>query len=109
MHIFFLSPDSCEPPHRVTHPTRMEGIAESLWNKGWDGPPLIGYHTNDQAKVVLLSGSHRFAAAKELGFHIPVEVLPYKLVNEAYGDIAKWRRLMTPSLIIRHIYRKRQS
>lgn len=109
MHIFFLSPDKCDPPHDVTHPNKVEDLVHALWGHGWDGPPLLGYQSfeNCGKMVVLLSGSHRYAAAKELGIKIPVEVIPQKTIQDAFGDLPKWQALMKPAVTVRHVYDKK--
>lgn len=94
MQIFFLKPDFCEPPHRVTHEIKLEAIKKSLETIGWDGPPLIGYLESD--RIVLLSGSHRWAAAKALGFSLPVEVFARSTVEAAWGHPDRWRKIMCP-------------
>jgi hypothetical protein len=87
------------PPHRVTHPDHLKALTRAL-RGGWDPsePVLVGY--NDGKVIQLLSGSHRFEAARAAGFsHIPVVIHPYVDVMNAWGDLSKWWTLMdAPSL-----------
>lgn len=51
-----------EPLHEVRDKEKLERLVESLEEKGWEGVPLVIWPVYNQ----LLTGSHRYAAAKEL-------------------------------------------
>ena len=93
----WLSAHWCIPPHRVTHPEKCQGLVESFHTSGWDCArgPLVGYWSReDHGYVQLLSGSHRYAAAKFAGVLMPVVVYSYRSVLAAWGDVPKWKKLM---------------
>jgi len=83
----WLNPDRCLPPHKVTHPNKLEELKADMLANGWrlGEPILLGYWDEQARKVQLVSGSHRWAAAQELGLKIPVEVLSYKRAYELWG------------------------
>ena len=86
----------CDPPHRVTHDEKQQALAASLCKRGWHGPPLIGYRTDD-GRIQLLSGSHRYAAAAQVQqMTLPVRVYPEWFVRALQGDTDRWSWLMTP-------------
>lgn len=106
MHIFFIDPKHCEPPHRVTDTNKLNVLLRSIKGMGWSGPPLIGYfRVGDTVHktVTLLSGSHRWAAAMELGFKVPVEVYSKDQV-EANFNKPEWITMMNPPSTVRHQY-----
>lgn len=45
--------------------------------------------------IQLLSGSHRWAAAAEVGIRIPVHIVPYEAVEWSYGHLERWAALMS--------------
>lgn len=66
------------PPHAVRDVTRLQAVADSMAADGWRGRPLLGYEMlgGNAGLVQLLTGSHRFAAAKVAGLEaVPVLVL----------------------------------
>ena len=90
----WLHPTRCKPPHKVTHPEKLEQLIVDFQLFGWmdSHPHLVGYrvlHT-----IQLLSGSHRWAAARVVGIDIPVVVVPHQQVWDAWGDVGKWKTLM---------------
>lgn len=108
MHIFFVDPKHCEPPHRVTDQNKLTVLLRSLKGMGWSGPPLVGYfRIGDRAHktIVLLSGSHRWAAATELGYKIPVEVYSQEQAESRHGK-PEWITMMNPPATVRHQYSK---
>lgn len=94
----WVHPDSCFPPHRVTHPAKVASLAKDFEDFGWWGEALVGYFTWDQTSksfgLQLLSGSHRWAAALEVGTKIPVVILDEDEVESAWGDLTKWNAIM---------------
>lgn len=94
-----LDPAALLPPHRVTRPEQVEELAADMQNRGWRGADLIGYRLHGQhGPVQLLSGTHRQAAAKSIGMHIPVVIYNRATVERAYGDLERWHALMSGEL-----------
>lgn len=92
MIVKYLSSDECIPPH-VDVPSKTDQIINSIREKGWDGPNLIGYHW--QNTIQLLSGSHRYAACRYLNIKMPVVVISYEYVKSAWGDEKLWCEMMS--------------
>lgn len=90
----WLPADVLTPPHGVSHPDHAIELANAFADHGWDPrcPALIGYPWAD--RIQLLSGSHRWIAATMAGILVPVVVVPYSFVDEAWGDLGKWSALM---------------
>jgi hypothetical protein len=90
----WIPPDWCLPPHRVARENDVIALANDFVRYGWnpEKPALIGYLDND---VQLLTGSHRWAAARlaELP-RIPVVIYLYHECYEAFGDLERWLRLL---------------
>lgn len=82
------------PPHGVARPEQVRALAEDFVRFGWDfsKPALIGYKW--EKKVQLLSGSHRFAAAAQAKIRVPVVLIPYGVVQQAWGNLEDWKALM---------------
>jgi hypothetical protein len=95
MTIQWLKPNTCLPPHRVTHPEKLEYFLSAFTTSGWDVqmPSLVGYQRDNY--VQLLSGSHRWAAANKLKMRVPVIVYEYVQIAQAYGNIDEWEIIMT--------------
>jgi len=96
--INWLYPAHVMPPHAVTTPAKVASLMKDFEEFGWWGEALVGYVTYDKRSreyaVQLLSGSHRWAAALKLGIRIPVYVVPEEDVDDAWGDLDKWSKLM---------------
>ena len=90
----WISPEHCDPPHSVSHPDHAIELANQFLKGGWDRskPALIGYPWGN--KIQLLSGSHRWIAAKMTNTLIPCVVVPFEEVKAAWGDLAMWSVLM---------------
>lgn len=91
---FWLEPVSCDPPHGVSHPEKVQALADAFDRTGWgvSCPVLVGYPLD--GRVQLLSGSHRWAAATHARIQIPVVIVPFADVEAAYGDLDAWRHIM---------------
>ena len=96
--VIWISPSTCFPPHKVTHPERVKSLMNDFYEFGWWGEPLVGYFTWDMPTGTygcqLLSGAHRWSAAYETGVRIPVFVRDEVEVEEAWGDVEKWQKIM---------------
>jgi hypothetical protein len=70
-------------------------LANEFAEKGWnlEKGPLIGY-PGFEGNVQLLSGSHRYEAAKMAGLDIPVQLYSRQEIYDAYGDLSRWREIM---------------
>ncbi len=91
----WLSAFECLPPHAVTHPIREWDLCRDFRRAGWDlsCPALVGYLS--QGRVQLLSGSHRWAAARRAEIKMPVVVVTINVVARARRDGRDaWQRLM---------------
>lgn len=95
MAVEWLSPSACTPPHRVARPEQVGELAREFRGRGWDpgAPALVGYELD--GAVQLLSGSHRWTAAKvaELAL-IPVVVRGLRCVQVSWGDLEAWAEVM---------------
>jgi ParB-like chromosome segregation protein Spo0J len=82
---FLLNASMCLPPHRITHPEKLDELIESFKKLGWDNakPKLIGY--SFYGMVQLITGSHRWWAAKLVGIKIPVKVYSYSHIKSIWG------------------------
>ncbi len=72
--VAYMHPDDLLPLHGKLRNGRFRKLRELIQKNGWEGRPLLGYKTNS-GDTKLLTGSHRFAAASDLGIFIPVHVL----------------------------------
>lgn len=90
----YLRASECIPPHRVTHPERVERLVTAFRDGGWDirKPALVGYPFG--GKVQLLNGAARWEAAEEVGILIPVMVCSRIRVEACYGELGYWQKLM---------------
>jgi hypothetical protein len=93
-----MATEDCDPPHAVKDFDNFERLAEQFLKKegGWDldKPVLIGYPLN--GRIQLLSGSHRWAAAKVAGIKIPVLVRQRSVIEEFFGNLEEWAKIMQP-------------
>jgi hypothetical protein len=85
----------CDPPHRVARPEQVVELANAFARAGWGRgePALVGYPL--EGRVQLLSGSHRYAAAKmaHLDF-LPVAFWSLHAIEKAFGDLWEWGTIM---------------
>ena len=103
----------CDPPHRISHPEKVDELAEQFlrghWGVGF--PALVGYRwaTLDNfserrfysTRVQLLSGTHRLAAAYCAGLQmIPVVIYPVEYVENCWGNLDAWRELMNAPQVL---------
>lgn len=80
-----IDPTECLPPHRITHPEKLDELRESMSEHGWLGGPLAGYRLRNGA-IQLISGSHRVIAARLAGLkRIPAKVHPEWHVRSVWG------------------------
>lgn len=91
--VIFVRPESCEPPHRISHPEKVVEFADQFRKYGWARfPVLVGYEWH--GRLQLLSGTHRLEAARLTGIEVPVVVHSYENVLSAWGNLEEWRILM---------------
>jgi hypothetical protein len=72
--VFYV--DATEParPNRVSNWTVFKRLTQALSTTGWDGPPVVVMFRDDYAPPappLALTGSHRLAAAEEVGIEVP--------------------------------------
>ena len=68
-----IHPDDIEPLHTIEDVALYELLVESMWREGWTGRPLLVAECG--GKLRGLTGSHRTAAAKCTGTHVPSYVV----------------------------------
>lgn len=96
----WVLPQDCDPPHGITHDKTYELLIEAFLKKegypgsGWDTkePVLIGYPLD--GRIQLLSGSHRWAAAKDAGIKIPVLMRQRSVIEASFGLLSEWEKIM---------------
>lgn len=81
MGVAWHHPSDFLPPHRITHFEKFLELVSKFQNDGWDPlqPALLGY--DDQ----LITGSHRWAAARKANILIPVIVYSRRFIEEVWG------------------------
>ena len=91
-------PHECEPPHGAVRGSQVDMLAEQFARFGWDPtkPKLVGYVYNDgdSTRIQLLSGSHRWEAARQAHIQMPVVLHNYEDVLAAFGNLEKWSATM---------------
>ena len=87
-----VSPEDCDPPHGVSHPDKVIDLANQFVESGWNTkhPRLIAYPF--EKRLQLLSGSHRWIAARLAHIQIPV-VVSHRTVQALWGTDG-WKTLM---------------
>jgi hypothetical protein len=75
-------------PHRVTHFDKLDWLVNEFTIGGWDAtkPNLLGYALN--ARIQLVTGSHRSAAAGIVGIRFPVDIYSYSYMRKIWGTDA---------------------
>ena len=63
---YTVDANSLIPYHGVVDQEKFEALVESMRVEGWVGAPLVKFDD------CLLTGSHRYAAARELELNVPV-------------------------------------
>lgn len=91
--LIWVSTSDCDPPHAADD-AKMKIFVEKFERAGFDPdhPAVIGYPFN--GRIQLLSGSHRFAAAKRLGLLLPVTLWLSSDVEKAWGNLEEWAKVM---------------
>lgn len=69
-----------EPLHPVRDEQKVEQLAISIKEKGWEGAPLVVWRDLDQ----LLTGTHRYAAVRSLGWSD--EQIPIIDITEVFAE-----------------------
>ena len=94
----WATPAACDEPHRPTRPEQVDALQQSFDADGWNTslPALVGYRLTKSVggRIQLLSGSHRHAAASLAQIAVPIVVWPRDAVDEAWGDLDKWKEIM---------------
>lgn len=77
-----LSVGQIQPPHEVRDEEKLEIIAASMRETGWQGRPVLVIERSDYYQA--LTGSHRYAAAELAEIDsIPVVIVNTELLEEA--------------------------
>jgi hypothetical protein len=74
---------------------QVDILAQQFTEAGWSRscPALVGYRWD--GSIQLLSGSHRWEAAKRAGIKVPVVLVPFERIERAWGiDLAEWSAIM---------------
>ena len=92
--VIWLDPVDCDQPHPSCHADKLATLLEAFRRDGFDRthPALIGYPL--EGRVQLLSGAHRFEAARRLGMKLPVVLWLRSSIEVAWGDLDKWAQVM---------------
>jgi hypothetical protein len=103
MTITWVDPKACLPPHRLTHPEKFQDLVEEFKNNNWGRgfPALIGYWdiNDDDKKIQLISGTHRWNAAIKADILIPVEIHSREFLEEIWGT-DEWLEMMQNPLVV---------
>jgi hypothetical protein len=96
--ILHLNPVECDPPHRLTHPEKMESLCDEFEKNGFGVgfPVLLGYQFENS--IQLISGTHRRFAAIIVGISIPVMVMTYEYIRSIWGTEAWVELLKNPPI-----------
>jgi hypothetical protein len=76
-----VNPNGIEPPHSVRDVEKKEKLIQDMEQNGWVGRPILVFDVGRGNEA--LTGSHRIAAAKQVGIEVPI----YK-IDESIGDYA---------------------
>jgi len=97
--ITWVDPHDCDPPHGLDLTTahdadKVNMLAEAFSRSGFDKSKsaLVGYPL--AGRIQLLSGTHRHEAAKRTGTRLPVTLWLGSSIDEAWGDLDNWLRVM---------------
>ena len=97
--ITWVDPNDCDPPHGLDltaprHFNKVNMLVEQFSTSGFDKTKsaLVGYPLN--GRIQLLSGTHRHEAAKRTGIKLPVTLWLRSDVEETWGNLDEWRRVM---------------
>jgi hypothetical protein len=85
--IEWIDPICCNPPHAITHwEFYCELVTTFRKEKGWrKGTGALIGHEWLFHRIQLISGSHRWAAAKTVGILIPVVIYKYDELFNIWG------------------------
>ena len=72
-------PDEIVHLHAVTNPAKKDRLVKSMQAEGWQGPPILVVDTGNG--VFALTGSHRWAAAKDAEIEVPVKYVDFEAVE----------------------------
>lgn len=94
----WLDPALCDPPHEVDDVLFFVRLTECFARFGWaaEQPVLLGYCF--EGRIQLVSGSHRWAAARAAGICVPVVLRSYEEVISTWGEPAWLEWLQNPPL-----------
>ena len=92
--VVLLHADECWPPHKVSRSEQVCQLEEQFRVEGWGAgyPNLVGYPW--EGRIQLLNGSHRWAAANQIHMPVPVVVVSYEQVEQAWGNLEEWQQIM---------------
>ncbi len=83
------------PPHGLTHPDKLEQLISEFEVSGFNSAKsvLTGYYWKEENKVQLISGSHRWLAARYTQVDLPVKVYPFDYIQTIWGT-DEWIQLL---------------
>lgn len=90
--ITWLDPEDCDPPHSYGEAKVLKIMKALEAGFSPNKPALIGYPCD--GRVQLLSGTHRHEAARRLGLKVPVTLWLGSTVEESWGELEEWAKLM---------------
>ena len=65
-----LDPHRIQPWHNVEDEAKLARLISAMSTMGWAGPPIVVINRDD-ADPIAINGSHRIAAAREVGIEVP--------------------------------------
>ena len=78
-----LSINQIIPFHEVRDQEKLEALAQSMKENGWQGRNIVGFYIGGEFRAI--TGSHRLPAAEAAGFEeIDVECVEYGTMFEDY-------------------------
>lgn len=99
-----LDAEEGKPLHRVLRKGRYRKLVASMTKEGWIGRPLLAY-LDDRSNIQFLTGSHRWAAARETNTKIPTLLLD--LSRHDYsgdcvqcGPYSRWENFESPCEVL---------
>jgi len=89
---------ACAPLHEVRDAGKLEALAAAMACDGWQGRPLLAMPNGDGWQ--LLTGSHRYAAARQAG----LTDVPVLCISDDALDVDGWEQVEAAMADQGHLY-----